>query len=1195
MLGKKAVIGTTLAIVLLILGATRTATFDKRALAAVTLVSFTATGGDGQVLLEWETATEIENVGFFVHRSTAEVGEYVRISPFIPSEAGGIIGAEYSYLDQDVQNGTTYYYKLESVATDGSSELYGPISATPGVQPTATAPATTTATATPPPPPTATPTPFPWPTATPTPTPTLTPHIGYGMAVASVDDQTLELVEQAGFEWVLYYASWALAEPFQRWYDWAWLNDAVAQCEKHGLKIVMRVDRPPAWANGGGGTTAPPTDPTYLRNFMTALVSHFGHRVWAYVIWNEPNLAAEWGGQAPDAAQYVSLLQAAYEGAKAVDPAVTIVSAGLAPTNDISPVAVDDRIYLQEMYNAGVADYFDILGANPMGFASSPDDTSDPNHFYFSRVTELRDIMVANGDGDKQVWALEFGWLHDTDVDLGDFNWMKVSPQEQADYLVRAYRKALEEWPWMGVMFVWNLDFSAHYPDTSHQYWFSIINEDYTPRPAYLALKEMTRWAHVNPPSLDVTLGWGETVTRTLTISNTGWADLTFEIGEQLGSFMLTMPLNLPRAAEALGDRFTPSESEQPSPAPVLPPGAPILRVLADGASPSAQIQVGRYYTTTEDNEDNYHTGNPDGDMDMLVCGGYWNDPIEFNIFVDGVVGLIGNALTIRAWDVDYPTEVDKVRLNGIYLGDLAGYGDIWSETVFDIPAGVIVPGPNLVEIDITSSDWCVTVDWGQLFVSSAPVPWLDETPKSGSIPSSSSQDITVTFDATGVQPNEHLASILVSSNDPSTPLFNIPVTMTVNPTADMGRVTGAVSDAWTELPLTATVELIGVYSMTASPNYTIWAPAGTHILTAYASGYVTTYRLVAITAGGLVTENLALEPAQPRLEWAPAAISATAVEGGEVTRTLMISNTGPLPLDIALYEINPPAALQTLSPSDLAGKRILYDRAHSEPASSDYSSLVNDAIGAGATVTENWYFPIDAAVLEGYDVLWVNCRGGITWGFSELNAVNTWLNKGGAVLVQGESSPATSGPASIFGIYYVSDSCTSGTTTNIVEHPVSEGVSAVNVEWTCWRLAPGSGAEIVVFDPQGQPHVVAQEQSGGKMVVVASEDFSDWHIENDDNRLLANNILAWLARPAYSDVPWLSETPETGTIPGHSSLPVTLEFDATSLSLSDYQVTLAIEHNDPAQPSPIEVPVTLTVALPKWELFLPLILKNSD
>ncbi len=317
------------------------------------------------------------------------------------------------------------------------------------------------------------------------------PTIGYGMAVASVDDQALALVEGAGFGWVLHYVSWALTEPSPGQYDWAWLDDAVAKCESRDLNIVMRIDRPPAWANGGGEETAPPTDPQYLRDFMHALVTRFGSRVSGYVIWNEPNLAAEWGGETPDAERYVNLLWAAYEGAKAADPSVTIVSAGLASTNDVSSRAVDDRVYLQRMYDAGAASAFDVMGSNPLGFASSPDDTSDPNHFYFSRVTELRDIMVSNGDASKSVWALELGWLYDTDVNLGDFNWMKVSPEQQADYLVRAYCKARQEWPWMEVMFVWNLDFSLHELASSHKYWYSIVDDDRTPRPAYLALRDM--------------------------------------------------------------------------------------------------------------------------------------------------------------------------------------------------------------------------------------------------------------------------------------------------------------------------------------------------------------------------------------------------------------------------------------------------------------------------------------------------------------------------------------------------------------------------------------------------------------------------------------------------------------------------------------------------------------------------------
>jgi YVTN family beta-propeller protein len=476
-----------------------------------------------------------------------------------------------------------------------------------------------------------------------------------------------------------------------------------------------------------------------------------------------------------------------------------------------------------------------------------------------------------------------------------------------------------------------------------------------------------------------------------------------------------------------------------------------------------------------------------------------------------------------------------------------------------------------------------------------AAVSWLLLDPDSGTVPPYSSLPVDVTFDAVGLQPGEYSADLVIQSNDPFTPSVTIPATMTVEPTADMGAVSGLVLDAWTGAPLVATVELAGVYSMTASPDYLIWAPAGTYDLSAFTPGYYTTTVPVTIVAGEMVTQDLALEPAQSRLEWAPGSIAATATEGTQVTQTLIISNTGPLLLEIALHEISPSLALLAPSPDDLSGKTILYDMAHGEPWWYDYSYLVDDLIAAGAVITENWTYPIDASVLEGCDVLWVNCCGYTNWTYGELSAVSDWMDEGGAVLVQGESSPATTGPASIWGINYEYGSCTEGTTTNVTEHPISAGVDAVYVEWTCYRLAPGGGADIVVFDPYDQPHVAAQEQDGGKMVVVASEDLIDWVIDYEDNRLLANNILAWLARPGYSDVPWLSETPEAATIPGHSQLAITLAFDARALSPGDYEAIVAIEHNDPGQADPAELPVTLTVVERQAGLSLAPILQQGN
>jgi hypothetical protein len=318
------------------------------------------------------------------------------------------------------------------------------------------------------------------------------------------------------------------------------------------------------------------------------------------------------------------------------------------------------------------------------------------------------------------------------------------------------------------------------------------------------------------------------------------------------------------------------------------------------------------------------------------------------------------------------------------------------------------------------------------------------------------------------------------------------------------------------------------------------------------------------------------------------------AVPGHRAIQTLKLRNSGPVALDITLHEINPAVALRAPSGGDLTGRRILYDRAHGEPSTSAFDYLIEDAISAGATISENLDYPVDAAVLEGYDVLWVSCCGGTAWDFGELNAVNDWLHKGGAILVHGESSPAAMGPASIYDIRYQSASCTSGTTTDIMEHPISAGVGSVYVEWTCQQLTLGSSAEVVVYDTGGQPHIVAAARNRGKMVVVGSEDLSDSYIGSEDNRLLANNILAWLGRPVYSDVPWLIATPRASTIPLHSLLSITLELDATGLSLGSYQGIVAIEHNDPSQRFPIKIPVHLNV-IERWTLFLPLVTRSES
>ncbi len=98
----------------------------------VTLSSFTALPGDGQIVLRWITESEIDNLGFNVYRSLKEDGEYRRINGDLIRGAGSsAMRSEYSFTDVRLTNGRTYCYKLEDVSFDGKHTLHGPIQAIP--------------------------------------------------------------------------------------------------------------------------------------------------------------------------------------------------------------------------------------------------------------------------------------------------------------------------------------------------------------------------------------------------------------------------------------------------------------------------------------------------------------------------------------------------------------------------------------------------------------------------------------------------------------------------------------------------------------------------------------------------------------------------------------------------------------------------------------------------------------------------------------------------------------------------------------------------------------------------------------------------------------------------------------------------------------------------------------------------------
>jgi len=107
-----------------------TATYDPT---VVSLIAFTALAGVDRVELAWSTGSEVDTAGFHLWRAPRPDGIYTRVTPsLIPAAGIGVGGASYAWVDSDVFEGQTWYYKLEDLDTQGLSTLHGPISATVG-------------------------------------------------------------------------------------------------------------------------------------------------------------------------------------------------------------------------------------------------------------------------------------------------------------------------------------------------------------------------------------------------------------------------------------------------------------------------------------------------------------------------------------------------------------------------------------------------------------------------------------------------------------------------------------------------------------------------------------------------------------------------------------------------------------------------------------------------------------------------------------------------------------------------------------------------------------------------------------------------------------------------------------------------------------------------------------------------------
>ncbi|NJK80304.1 MAG: cellulase family glycosylhydrolase [Chloroflexaceae bacterium] len=306
---------------------------------------------------------------------------------------------------------------------------------------------------------------------------------------------------------------------------WDKYDRIVNKADELGIELILRIDRPPLWAREGfhnesffqeglledPNSTGPPDNFADYGRFVSRVVERYEGKVRYFQIWNEPNLKNEWNWHTPRPESFVDLLEVGYHAAKAANPDAIILFPSLAPVDGLDKRApMTELDYLDAVYRAGGAAFFDVMAVQAYGLGQPPDEhryirllpygsTWTWNRFIdaradVSRVVLVREVMERYNDHATPIWVGEFGWNSAPDSIPPErrYTWGEpVSEEQKAAYLIGHIERARDEWPWMGVMNVWMFrygGFREPNPADPTQY-FALVGRDWQPLPAYTYLQ----------------------------------------------------------------------------------------------------------------------------------------------------------------------------------------------------------------------------------------------------------------------------------------------------------------------------------------------------------------------------------------------------------------------------------------------------------------------------------------------------------------------------------------------------------------------------------------------------------------------------------------------------------------------------------------------------------------------------------
>jgi hypothetical protein len=388
-----------------------------------------------------------------------------------------VVNGTLTQLNTTLVKDGSYTLRVRVVHTDGTTTFatVGPLAFTNNGQTISSAPPTEAAPA--------------GPTIVPRPVVTNTLPVAVGGQLESFDENAAALMKQAGMTWIKWQIPFTVGDTSL--IDVA--RDRINWSHEQGFLAFLSI-------KGNKDELAAQGDAAYDPLYAEFVGQVAALQPDAIQVWNEMNLDREWPQGKIDPRSYVSLLKAAHDAIKAVDPTIKVITGAPSPTGaegafGLDRVWNDDRYYLG-MANAGAAQYADCLGIHYNEGIIAPNQTSGdprgdyPTYYFQSMMQRALNAFSATS---MPLCFSEMGYLSADGYGTlpSGFAWgASTTVQDQAQWLQQAVQIAAQTGK-VDLIIVFNVNFTQ-FVDNDPQGGYAIIRPDGS-CPACLALAALRR------------------------------------------------------------------------------------------------------------------------------------------------------------------------------------------------------------------------------------------------------------------------------------------------------------------------------------------------------------------------------------------------------------------------------------------------------------------------------------------------------------------------------------------------------------------------------------------------------------------------------------------------------------------------------------------------------------------------------